>query len=277
MRPIWKQRHPDLFYKKKWPIIDIHLHGGVYRAFHVPGGDGEGLVAEMDACGVDLGVVSSHCAIASDYRLGNDITLQWVRKHPDRLLAYCYINPNYPAEIEEELHRCFATGLCRGIKIHPELNGDYPMDGRNYQGMWRYAAERRLPVLFHTYFGGDRLEVIEWLAGEYETATFLVGHCAFDLGLEKAVQMARRRPNMVLDITGPQRFNGVVEYLVGNLGADRVAYGSDMPFIDLGTMLGAVLHAGISEEEKEQVLWRTAARILNLDLSSYGLGTGQLT
>lgn len=275
MSSIWQDRYPDLFYTKRYPIIDAHLHGGLYRAFCVAGGDGAGMVAEMDACGVDLGVVSSHCAIASDFRLGNDLTAQWVRQFPRRLIGYCYVNPNYPAEVEEEIARCFATGLFRGIKIHPELNGDYPMDGPAYRPMWRYAAEHQLPVLFHTYFGGDRLDVIERLAGEYETATFLVGHCALDLGLDKSVAMARRRPNMILDITGPQRQNGVVEYLVAELGADRLVYGSDMPFIDLGTMVGAVLHARISEAEKEQLFWKTAARMFRLDLAEFGLPAGE--
>jgi uncharacterized protein len=271
MSSAWPDRNAHLFYEKRYPIIDAHLHGGFYRAFGVYGGDGAGMVSEMDACGVDLGVLSSHCAIASDFRLGNDLTMSWVRQYPQRLIGYCYINPNYPGEVEAELDRCFATGLFRGIKIHPELNGDYPMDGPNYRPMWRYAAEHRVPVLFHTYFGGDRHEVMERLAAEYETATFLVGHCAVDLGLEKSVAMARRRPNMILDITGPQRQNGIVEYLVGSLGADRILYGSDMPFIDLGTMVGAVLHAHISEAEREQLFWQTAARIFRLDLKEFGL------
>lgn len=268
---LWASRHRDLYFEKRYPIIDAHLHGGPYRAFAVHGGDGAGMVSEMDACGIDLGVVSSHCAIASDFKLGNDLTMQWVCENPDRLIGYCYVNPHYPAEVGAEIARCFATGHFRAIKIHPELNGDYPMDGPNYRSMWRYAAENRLTVLFHTYFGGDRLEVIERLAGEYEDATFLVGHCALDLGLSKSVAMARRRPNMVLDITGPQRQNGVVEYLVGSLGADRLLYGSDMPFIDLGTMIGAVLHAQISDEEREQLLWKTAARIFKIDPAQFGL------
>lgn len=271
MNRLWQERFGELLFEKPFPIIDAHLHGGPYRAFHVMGGDGGGMVTEMNACGVDLGIVSSHCAIASDFRLGNNLTMQWVREHPDRLIGYCYVNPNYPALVEEELARCFATDCFRGIKIHPELNGDYPMDGPNYRPMWRYAAEHRLPVLFHTYFGGDRLDVIERLAAEYETATFIVGHSALDLGLDKSTAMALRRPNMVLDITGPQRQNGVVEYLVAQVGAERILYGSDMPFIDLGTMVGALLHARISLADKEQIFWKTAARVFRLDPSHYGL------
>src|SRR5919202_5977850 len=124
----WQYQAHPLWYEKRCPIIDIHLHGGPYRAFHVHRGDGDGLVAEMDACGVDVGVVSSHCAISSDYVLGNDLTAEWVRQHERRLVGFCVVNPRYGATaVQHEIARCFATGRFKGFKIHPELHGDYPM------------------------------------------------------------------------------------------------------------------------------------------------------
>ena len=41
--------------------------------------------------------------------------------------------------------------------------------------------------------------------------------------------------------------------------------------IDLGTMVGAVVHAQISEEEREQLFWKTAARIFQIDLVKFKL------
>lgn len=259
---------PEVFYQKRHPIIDIHCHGGSYRAFHIPWNDAAGMIDELDACGVDVACVSTHRAISADWRRGNDLTMQYVDEFPKRLVGYAGVNPNYPHAVLPELERCFASGRVKGIKIHPELHGDYPMDGPNYRPMWEFAAERRLAVLFHTYFGGDRLEVIERLAVEYPTVTFLVGHCAVDLGLEPAAAMASRRPNVVLDITGPQGAAGVVEHLARRVPSQRLAFGSDMPFLDLGTMLGAVVHADIPAEDKEQILWRTAARVLGIEVST---------
>lgn len=247
------------------PIIDLHCHGGPYRAFHVPGGDGDGMIAEMDAFGVDAAVLSAHQSISADYRMGNRLSVSWARRHPGRLWVWVVVNPNYPDDVLSQLEWGFSTGVVKGVKIHPELNGDYPMDGPGYQAMWEYAAAHKVPVLFHTYFGGDRLEVIDRLAARYPGATLVVGHSAVDLGLDGAADLARRHDNVVLDITGPQGVPGVVERLVASVGSDRLAFGSDMPFIDLGTMLGPVLYADISQADREAILWKTSARILGLD------------
>lgn len=247
-----------------YPIIDLHCHGGNYRAFHIPENTPRGMLHEMDSYGVSAIMLSSHQAISADYREGNRLSIEWARRYPGRIWAYMVVNPNYPDEMTDELETCLNSGVVRGIKIHPELNGDYPMDGSGYETMWAFAAEHRLPVLFHTYFGGDRLHVIDELAATYPTVTMIVGHAAVDLGVEGAVELANTRENVVLDITAPQNKPGIVEFLVKHVSSSQLAFGSDMPFLDLGTMLGPIIYADISEPDREAVLYKTSARILGL-------------
>lgn len=52
---------------------------------------------------------------------------------------------------------------------------------------------------------------------------------------------------MWLDITGPQIFAGVVEFLAARVPAEQLVFGSDMPFLDLGTRLRPVVHARMSD------------------------------
>lgn len=234
-------------------IIDAHAHLGAFRNFHIPGHDADGLIAAMDSFGIDRTVLSAHAAISSDVRRGNDETTQAVRAFPDRLAGYCVVNPNYPDEVAEELDRCFASGCFVGIKLHPELHGDYPLDGPGYQPMWAFANDRRLPVLTHTYFGGDRIEVIELLAQTYGDSQILIGHAGLDLGLDQVAAAVNDHDNLWLELCGALSFRGHVEVLAERVPVERLLLGTDMPFINAASQLGTLLFADLPREDIEKI------------------------
>ncbi|MFD0663585.1 amidohydrolase family protein [Thermocatellispora tengchongensis] len=241
--------------------MDVHCHLGAFRNFHIPGHDIDAMVEVMDLLGVDVAVVAAHAGIYADYRFGNDQVAEAARRHPGRVLGYCCVNPNYAAEVRGELERCFADPAFRGIKLHPELHGDYPLDGPAYRPVWEFAAERRVPVLSHSYFGGDPLGVFAALADEYPTVPLLLGHAGLDYGLDRVVDVVGERPNIHLDLTGPLSWDGVVEFLVAELGAERLLYGSDMPFMNAPLQFGGCVYARVDRAAKERVLGANAAAL----------------
>jgi uncharacterized protein len=245
-------------------IIDAHCHMGYFRNFHIPFNDVHGMIGEMDSHGIDIACVTHHAGISSDFRLGNDTVAEAIHLYPDRIVGYCTINPNFPEEIQDELTRCIDGYGFKALKVHPELHDNYPLDGPNYRPMWEFAAERSMPLLSHTYFAGDSLEVFSILAKEYPTVTILLGHLGFDKGLDRAIDLVLKCPNIVLDLTGPVQFAGVVEKVVKGAGADRVVYGSDIPFRDAATQLGNILYADLTREQKEKILGLNAKRIFKL-------------
>lgn len=245
-------------------IIDVHCHMGYFRNFHIPYNDVHGMVKGMDSYGIDIACVTHHAGISSDFKLGNDTVAEAKRLYPDRIVGYCTINPNYPNEMKGELERCIDGYEFKAIKVHPELHDNYPLDGRNYKPMWEFAAERGLPLLSHTYFAGDSLEVFGKLAKEYPSVTILLGHLGFDKGLDNAIELVLEHPNIVMDLTGPVQFSGIVEKAVKGVGADRVLYGSDIPFRDAASQLGNILYADLTREEKEKILGLNTKRIFKL-------------
>ena len=134
-------------------VIDAHCHLGAYFNFHIPDNEAEGMVSVMDRLGIKTACISPHVGITPDFKLGNDMALEAVKKYPGRFFAYITLNPNYPEDIPAEIERCYQNGM-RGFKIHPSLHG-YPADGANLKQMWEFANEKSLPVLAHSW-GGDR-------------------------------------------------------------------------------------------------------------------------
>ncbi|MGH3469374.1 MAG: amidohydrolase family protein [Thermocrispum sp.] len=251
-------------------VVDAHCHLGYFRNFHIPDNDSGGVVAVFDQLGIDAGVVAAHAGISSDFRRGNDEVAEAADRHPGRIFGYCCINPNYPDDVAAELERCFDHPSFRGIKLHPELHDDYPLDGPGYRRVWDFAADRKVPVLVHSYFGGDSLDVIAATAQRYQGATLVLGHGGLDLGVPDVVRLVRRLPNVVLDLTGPASWDGLVEYLVSEVGAERLVFGSDIPFVNPAVQLGGCAYARIDADDRRQILGDNAAQLFGLwdDLAS---------
>lgn len=255
----------DQSYPRDLPlVVDAHAHLGYFRNFHIPRADIDGIVEVMDRCGIDVTVLSAHAGISSDFVRGNDESIAAADRHPDRVLVYCVVNPNYPKAAEAELKRCFTHPAVRGIKLHPELHGDYPLDGPGYRAAWEYAAEHRLPVLSHSYFGGDSLGTFARMAGRYPEATVVVGHAGLDHGLEQVVRLTSEHPNIMVDLCGVLVQPGVADVLAERVGADRLLLGTDMPFVNGVAQLGTLLYSALDRDALAAVAGGNAARLFGL-------------
>jgi len=99
-------------------IIDVHGHLGEYALFHNPKNSADDLVRRLDSMGVERLILSSNPAFASDYKFGNDLTADALKRHSGRLFGYAVANPNYQNETEEELNRCLMLPGFVGVKLH---------------------------------------------------------------------------------------------------------------------------------------------------------------
>lgn len=236
-------------------IIDAHCHMGPYMAFYIPDPSPAGMLRVMDRVGIDMACVTPHmAACGSDYVMGNDEVLAAMRAYPDRFLGYCTVNPNYPREMQGELERCFAQRGFVGIKIHPFCHGvtiDYP----HYRTAYEFANRHRLPILFHTGGNAD-VNFIDKTAGEYPDARFIMGHAGFNVrSQELAMQVVNRHENVYVDIAISFTYECNVEWMVEQVGAKKVLYGSDMPFFDPRPAVGRVALAALPDDQKADLFY----------------------
>jgi hypothetical protein len=249
-------------------VIDPHTHMGPYHNFPIPGDPwAEGMIEVMDECGVDSAVTAPMIALEGGVREGNEIAADAILKFPGRFFGFCTINPNFPEEeIREELQHCFQNEGFRGIKIHPTTH-DYAAYRPGYIPVWEFAHERELPILIHTW-GTDpkcRPALFDPIAEQYPRARLILGHSgAMPLGIDEAIEVARKRPNVYLDLTKSIICRGMLEYMVNEVGPDRILYGSDLPFICGTGQLGRAAAARLSLEEKRKILGLNAQQLFRL-------------
>lgn len=245
-------------------VVDAHGHLGPFRNFHIPENDSDGVVAAMDSMGIDTVVLSAHAGISSDYRLGNDLVMEASARHPGRILGYCAINPNYADDLETELLRCFDDPAFRGIKLHPELHGGHRLDASAYRPVWEFANHRRLPVLSHSFYGGDGLDVFARIATDYPGVAVILGHAGQDFGLDAVADLVLSHDNVWLDLSGALTFDGVVERFVERLGHERILLGTDLPFIAGALQLGTLLHSRLSPEAIDAIAGGNAVKLFGI-------------
>jgi len=245
------------------PIIDSHCHIGPANNLAIPCTDIDCMIGAMDAVGIDMAFPSAHMAVSSDPVLGNDVHIDAMRRYPHRIIGLATVNPRYPHLVLPELRRCCEEWGMRVIKAHPFWH-DYPIDGPNYRPMWEYAAEHSIPVMMHTQKGHDTLEALEALVQEYPSAPMILGHCAYDLGLPGAMDLANRYPNVYLDLCLPQEYFGMVEELVAGTDVRKILFATDMPFQDPIRQLAPILYARISGADRARIIYLNIAELLGL-------------
>ncbi len=249
-------------------VIDAHAHMGNWYNFHIPGGGtADTMVAAMDRLGIDKTIIAPHICIGPDYCRGNRDAAEAARRYPDRLIPFVAVNPNYPQEeIEAEISHFEQSGGIKAFKIHPECH-KAPACHKNYYPVFEYCQKHGLPILSHNWTGGEvnGKNTLHGLAEAFPNVSFIVAHAAssWDV-IDVNCEAAGLYENIYLDLTGSPLFYDAVPEMVRRVGAERILFGTDNPFIDPRPGLGRMLAARIKDDEKRLILGHNARRIFKI-------------
>jgi len=246
-------------------IIDFHAHLGPYFNMHIPKSTSEEMIWMMDRCGIDKTIVSPTPALCADLVYGNDVMLDTVKRHRGRIYGAVTVNGNYPEISVDELNRCFeADRDVVLVKLHPILNG-CRMDDKRMKGVYEFASERKLFILVHTWLDQDAYgnqDLFASVAKDYPDINWLMGHSGGPFGSHRAVEIAQELPNVFLDLTMSLVPARQIEFFIGEVGAERVIFGTDNPFIDPRPQIGRLCLADITQEERALIMGGNARRYI---------------
>ena len=244
------------------PIIDVHGHMGPFFGAYMPRCDPEAMIRTMDSAGVKLLLFSHHAALFSP-DLGNRASIDAVKRYPTRFRAYMVINPSYPVEGEKDLDLFDSQrDVFVGLKFLPDYHGR-SLASEGYRAAWEFADKRKLIVLTHTW-GNSELDgprQVEICAERYPGVRLLLGH-SLSGEWDKAVELAKRFPNLFLELTAVLDDRGVLEKFVGEVGSTRMLFGTDLPWFDPHQGIGALLSAKMSNKDRHNILHGNAEQLL---------------
>lgn len=148
---------------------------------------------------------------------------------------------------------------CVGIKLHPPMHG-YSLDEYGDK-IFSFAEKYKAIVLIHPEQSPD---YILPFAEKYPDVTFIMAHMgAFrEDSYADAIEFAKHK-NVYIDTSSSNSMkNKVLEYVVGRCGSDRILFGTDT--YAAGFQKGRIEYALISEEDKENILWKNAERLFQI-------------
>lgn len=249
-------------------IIDAHTHFAVEgRGF--PPNSVEDLLCNLDMNKIDaLVTCAPYSSIGKDrtYDKANQFLAESMSKAPSRILPLVRVNPHLKENALESIQRFVGEKRFYGVKVHPRNEAFAINSEEVIYPIARATNNLRVPMLIHTgdpdTYGFAQPALVGGLADAFPKLTLIIGHMGKRL-YEDAILVARWFENIILETSF--RSPREITHAVRRIGADRVVYGSDMPFGIPEIEIMKIDLCDISLREKEMILGGNIARILNLE------------
>lgn len=241
-------------------MIDAHIH--------LRGSDlHPRTISEGDRLGVRLFVASSiasynHYPTYEQVLKSNDDMVEVSRRHPGRVVGYCYVNPRHgQAALEDYKKRIEDQGMI-GLKLWVATLCNDPLVFPFIEQSIGY----NVPILIHSWrktVGQLAYETmpehVADLARRYPEAKIIMAHMGGQV--ESAMNAIEPYNNVYTDTSGTPIGGHEVMLSVERLGAERVIFGSDLPAC-LASNIGKIVGAGLSDEQFQLVMETNMQRLL---------------
>lgn len=249
-------------------VLDAHchvLHEGANAAgerYVMVRGDAAGLLELTRRMGVDgTAIMSWNGTVGMDAAAGNEVTAAAVRHAPDELFGLVSLNPTHqsPEEMQRQIEHYHLDLGFLGLK--PYQRTVIPYNDDRFELWWRFGDEHHLYALFHVSVGG--IGVVVDIAQRHPNLHCLIAHSGASYAFAAQVADAlAQAPNLFAELTLTPVTNGVIEWLCGKVGAERVLFGTDAPMRDPRPQLGWVVFTRLPEADKRRILGENFRRIL---------------
>jgi uncharacterized protein len=240
--------------------------------------DPEELLRHMDAEKIERAALINY--VAPEVMGFTPETVRWVSRytarHRDRLYPVGSVHPGHSSDVAADTRRMIEDQGIRMVKIHPPhqlFAANAHLDlWPSLALLYRTCEELHVPVMIHSgtsIFPGARNRfadpmAVDDVAVDFPHLRIVLAHSGRPLHTETAVFLARRHPNVWLELSGiPPR--KLLDYLprLSEL-ADRTLWGTDWPSPGVRSMGQNVKDfeaLPISDEAKRKILWDNALRL----------------
>jgi len=257
-------------------IVDVNAYLGHFAFRRLRHNTAALLLALMDAKQIDKAVVSSAGAITyRNAQAGNEEVAEEVRRHKDRLIPFAVINPFY-AGWKDDLKICHEEFGMAGLRLYPKWH-NYQLSSRYCRELLNAATERGMVISIPIRAEDNRqrswllnipdvpLEEIVELVKAHPKARFIllngIGYTRCPLGRKDnglpsnyAIELSRLSAVLANEIG----------QLITNLGAERVMFGTGIPFKYPDPALVKLEVLDASEADKEKIRSQNAMTWLRL-------------
>jgi predicted TIM-barrel fold metal-dependent hydrolase len=264
----------------KMKIIDFHTHVYPDRIAHKATratcdfygldtdqtGTVDMLLQKGQAAGVTHYVLLPVAMNPNGVRHVNEFVVDQVKEHPE-FYGFGTVHPDME-DMPGELDYIRAEGLL-GVKLHPDMQEMFPDDERLFP-LYERLREWGMPLFVHC--GDEHRDFshprhLRRLIDRFPGLTVIAAHLGGWSKWDEAVKYLAHT-DCYLDISSCMMFlppERVVDYIHA-FGVERILFGTDFPIWDVVGEVRNLMALPLTDEEKEQIFFRNAQRILGKEI-----------
>lgn len=226
------------------------------------------LIKEMDALGVDKGVVPVRIANG----MKNEDLAELLKEYAGRFIGFIGVTPWEMEKAFADIQKHIIEGEATGVFIEPGMcTPKITADDEIIYPIYEKCQELNIPVLlsFGGFVGGkvdyNLPSMIDRVAVDFPNLIMIIGHAGWPYVVEMSY-VAFNKPNVYLspdiyavDIPGS---DGYIRAMNGFI-SEKMIFGSAYPAISLKDMIDAYKNM-IDPEFYEQVMYKNAMKVLKL-------------
>ncbi|NQT15633.1 MAG: amidohydrolase family protein [Planctomycetes bacterium] len=256
-------------------LIDTNAYLGPFAFRHLRHATAPELLRLMDEKGIDKAMVSSAASITyRNTQPGNEELAAAARPHADRLIPFAVVNPFY-AGWQDDLEICHEKLGMKGLRLYPKWH-NYALSDACCRELVHEATERgmlvSIPIRVEDYRQRSWLvdvpdvpltEIVELVKACPDARFILLNGIGYtgsplgkkdnDLPANYSIEISRLSATLANE----------VGTLVSHLGADRIVFGTGMPFKYPDPSLVKLEVLDAPAEVKEAIGGANAARLLD--------------
>lgn len=229
------------------------------------------LLRRLDAAGVAQAVTWPMVSYTREIASDNKAIYEAKKAHPERIIPFAGVNPRLGMDVAmDELKRCIEVYGVRGIKLNGARDGYSVDDPQLALPLIQRIAEAGLVLALHC--GANdferthpyRIAKISDLFPKLPIMVVHMGGGAQPDMCDAVIDLARKYPTWYL--IDSEAYYTKIQAAVRTLGAERVCYGSDSPFLPMHYEWGIrqVIYQDLSEADRVKVLGGNMQRLFGL-------------
>ena len=234
----------------------------------------EEIVNDLDSHNVTKAVITGRdCETTYSSKSNNDSVVEFVNKFPNKFIGYAGIDPHKDMQAIEALkHAVNQLGL-KGAAIDPSLAQIYVNDAKYYP-VYSKCCELDIPIVITTgpvTFVPNAVidhvapRYIDFVARDFPEMKIIVSHGGYPW-VNEMIIVAQRNKNVYVELSEYESFPQSEYYIqaANTIIGDKILYASAHPFVDFKDALKKYDKLPFTPEVREKVMYKNAARILNL-------------
>lgn len=247
-------------------IIDPHVHIGHDTTFESNRTEDE-VFNKMNEVGITAAIIQPAQFVTFDeYRVGHNRIYDFHLKHPNRIFGMFSLNPHWDADLyRNEARRCVNKLGFVAVKLTP-LTHIANASVKRARLPFEVCRELGVTLMIHQGLGIPFSLAITYydLIKEFSDVNVVLAHCGTMDNEDEGLILAKELENVYLELSVRSPNIRNIQTFAKEVGSNRMMYASDSP-TEMAHVVWEIKNSGLSEEEIENILWKTAYNAFHLE------------